>query len=108
VLVWVVVEPAPDDPGKTIPPPGVNPPGVNPPGVNPPGDDAPVLFEVLRGIKPSSIVTEEAKPFHIDWTGPAQLVNEIDRDKFEVFNMFNFGVVKNKPASTGLTLIRKK
>jgi hypothetical protein len=54
------------------------------------------------------IVTEDAKPFHIDWTGPAQLVNEIDRDKFEVFNMFNFGVVKNKPASTGITLIRKK
>ena len=54
------------------------------------------------------IVTEESKPFHVDWTGPAQLVNEIDRDKFEVFNMFNFGVVKNKPASTGLTLIRKK
>ena len=54
------------------------------------------------------IVTEESKPFHVDWTGPAQLVNEIDRDKFEVFNMFNFGMVKNKPSSTGLTLIRKK
>ena len=54
------------------------------------------------------IVTEEDKPFHVDWSGPAQLVNEIDRDKFEVFNMFNFGVVKNKPSSTGLTLIRKK
>ena len=54
------------------------------------------------------IVTEEAKPFHIDWTGPAQLVNEIDRDKFEVFNLFNFGIIKNKPSSTGLTLIRKK
>ena len=54
------------------------------------------------------IVTEEAKPFHIDWSGPAQLVNEIDRDKFEVFNLFNFGIIKNKPSSTGITILRKR
>jgi len=43
-----------------------------------------------------------------DWSGPVRLVKEIDTTKWEIFNLFNFGVIKNKPASTGLTLIRKK
>lgn len=56
------------------------------------------------------IVTQEVKDRgdHDDWSGPIQLAKEIDSDKWEVFNLFNHGIVKNKPSSTGLTLIRKK
>ena len=56
------------------------------------------------------IVTQEVKDRgeHDDWSGPIRLAKEIDTNKFEVFNLFNFGIIKNKPASTGLTLIRKK
>jgi hypothetical protein len=56
------------------------------------------------------IVTNEVKDrgdFE-DWSGPVKLVKEIDTNKWETFNLFNFGIIKNKPASTGLTLIRKK
>lgn len=56
------------------------------------------------------IVTNEVKDRgdFDDWNGPIKLAKEIDTDKWQVFDLFNFGIVKNKPASTGLTLIRKK
>ncbi len=56
------------------------------------------------------IVTQEIKDRneHDDWSGPIKLVKEIDGNKWEVFNLFNHGIIKNKPSSTGLTLIRKK
>ena len=56
------------------------------------------------------IVTNEVKDRgdFDDWNGPIRLVKEIDTDKWQVFDLFNFGIIKNKPASTGLTLIRKK
>jgi len=31
-----------------------------------------------------------------------------DNKDWEIFNLFNFGIIKNKPSSTGLTLIRRK
>ena len=56
------------------------------------------------------IVNQEVKDRneHDDWTGPIQLAKEIDTEKWEVFNLFNHGIVKNKPSSTGITLIRRK
>ncbi len=44
-----------------------------------------------------------------DWNGPIQFVKELkENPKWETFDLFNFGIVKNKPSSTGLTLVRKK
>lgn len=56
------------------------------------------------------IVTNEVKDRgdFDDWNGPIKLAKEIDTDKWQVFDLFNFGIIKNKPASTGLTLVRKK
>lgn len=56
------------------------------------------------------IITQEVKDRneHDDWSGPIKLAKEIDSNKWEVFNLFNHGIVKNKPSSTGLTLIRRK
>ena len=31
-----------------------------------------------------------------------------DNPKWETFDLFNFGIVKNKPSSTGLTLVKRK
>jgi len=39
--------------------------------------------------------------------GPSQLIELLKEDKsWEIFNLFNNGVYKSKPSSTGLTLIR--
>ena len=56
------------------------------------------------------IVTNEVKDRgdFDDWNGPIKLAKEIDTDKWQVFDLFNFGIIKNKPASTGLTLVRRK
>ena len=56
------------------------------------------------------IVTNEVKDRgdFDDWKGPIQLAKEIDTNKWQVFDLFNFGIIKNKPASTGLTLVRRK
>ena len=44
-----------------------------------------------------------------DWHGPIQFVKELkENPKWETFDLFNFGIVKNKPSSTGLTLVRRK
>ena len=56
------------------------------------------------------IVTNEVKDRgdFDDWSGPVKLAKEIDTTKWQVFDLFNFGVLKNKPSSTGLTLVRRK
>jgi len=56
------------------------------------------------------IVTNEVKDRgdFDDWTGPIKFNQEIDETKWEKINLFNFGIVKNKPSSTGITILRKK
>ena len=56
------------------------------------------------------IVTNEVKDKNDfdGWEGPIKFVKEIDINIWQKFDLFNFGIQKNKPASTGLTLIRKK
>ena len=56
------------------------------------------------------IVTQEVKDRndHEDWSGPIKFVQEIDETKWQKLDLFNHGIVKNKPSSTGITIIRKK
>lgn len=56
------------------------------------------------------IVTQEVKDKgdHDDWIGPIKFSKEIDETVWEKINLFNHGIVKNKPSSTGLTILRKK
>ena len=43
-----------------------------------------------------------------DLSGPSEFVKTIDKRKFEVFNLFNHGIMPDFPSSTGLTMVRKK
>lgn len=56
------------------------------------------------------LVTQEVKDRndHDDWTGPIHFAKEIDETKWEKINLFNHGIIKNKPSSTGITILRKK
>jgi hypothetical protein len=57
------------------------------------------------------IITQEVKDkkHFDDWSGPIRFVKELkDNSEWETFDLFNFGIQKNKPSSTGLTLVRKK
>ena len=56
------------------------------------------------------IITQEVKDRgeHDDWTGPIKFMREIDEAKWEKLNLFNHGIIKNKPSSTGITILRKR
>lgn len=56
------------------------------------------------------IVTQEVKDRSDfdDWTGPIKFTQEIDETKWEKLSLFNHGIIKNKPSSTGITILRKK
>ena len=43
-----------------------------------------------------------------DTKGPSDFVKTIDKEKFEVINFFNHGIRKDKPSSSGLTIVRRK
>ena len=43
-----------------------------------------------------------------DLSGPSKFVKTIDKRKFEVFNLFNHGIMPDFPSSTGLTIVRRK
>lgn len=51
------------------------------------------------------IVTEDAKKDFDTFDGPGKFVKELD-DNWKVINLFNEGILKTKPASTGLTLVQ--
>jgi hypothetical protein len=56
------------------------------------------------------IVTDEVKDRgdFDDWHGPILFAKELkENPDWESFDLFNFGIQKNKPASTGLTLVRR-
>ena len=43
-----------------------------------------------------------------DLSGPSEFITTLDSDKFEILNLFNYGIEKDFPSSTGLTIVRKK
>ena len=52
------------------------------------------------------IETEEHEDY--DLSGPSEFIKTLDSDKFEILNLFNYGIEKDFPSSTGLTIVRKK
>ena len=52
------------------------------------------------------IVSEDIKKDYENFDGPAKLIKVIDKKKWKTFNLFNEGIVKNKPSTTGLTLVQ--
>jgi len=56
------------------------------------------------------IVTDDIRDgYHQEYAeGPSKLIKELKENKdWEVFNFFNNGILRNKPASTGLTFVQR-
>ena len=56
------------------------------------------------------IVTEDVKEknHHTPFDGPTKLIKELkESNEWELFNFFNNGVMKEKPSTTGLTLLQR-
>lgn len=55
------------------------------------------------------IISEDAKKDYYKFDGPSKLIKEIqENSEWNLINLFNFGILPNKPASTGITLINRK
>jgi len=55
------------------------------------------------------ITSEDAKKDFFPFDGPSKLISELEDNKdWTVMNLFNFGNLKDKPSSTGLTLVKRK
>ena len=52
---------------------------------------------------------EDSKKDFFPFNGPSKFINELkNNNDWVVMDLFNFGNIKDKPSSTGLTLIKRK
>jgi hypothetical protein len=57
----------------------------------------------------SLIISEDAKATHHRFNGPSKLIKELaENPEWNLINLFNFGILKDKPSSSGITIINKK
>ena len=57
----------------------------------------------------SLIVTEDAKKDHYKFDGPGKFIKELEKNPlYNLVKLHNFGILHNKPSSTGITIINKK
>jgi hypothetical protein len=55
------------------------------------------------------IVSEDAKKDFYSFEGPSKFVKELETNvNWNIVNLFNNGILKDKPASTGITIVNKK
>lgn len=55
------------------------------------------------------IISEDAKKDYYKFDGPSKLIKEIEESQnWNSLNLFNFGVLPAKPASTGITIVNRK
>ena len=57
----------------------------------------------------SLIISEDSKKDHHRFDGPSKFIKELEKNpNYNLVNLFNFGILPTKPASTGITIINKK
>jgi len=54
------------------------------------------------------IVSEDQKKDFYEFSGPSQFVKDFKNEEWEIFNLFNYGRLKEKPASSGITILKRK
>lgn len=68
-----------------------------------------VLHDTDENYENNLIVSEDAKKDHHRFDGPSKLVKELqERQEWNLINLHNFRILKDKPSSSGITIINKK
>lgn len=66
-----------------------------------------MLHDTDSSYEQTLIVSEDAKKDHDRFDGPSKLVKQLQRDrKWNVISLHNFGILKDKPSSSGITIIQ--
>lgn len=68
-----------------------------------------ILHDTDERYENTLIVSEDAKKDYYKFDGPSKLVKELESSsEWNLINLFNFGILRDKPSSTGLTIINRK
>lgn len=68
-----------------------------------------ILHDTDERYENKLIVSEDAKKDYYKFDGPPKLIKELQKSpKWNLINLHNFGILPDKPSSTGLTLINRK
>jgi hypothetical protein len=68
-----------------------------------------ILHDTDARYENTLIVSEDAKKDYHKFDGPSKLIKDLQKStEWNLINLFNFGILPNKPASTGITLINRK
>lgn len=68
-----------------------------------------ILHDTDASYESSLIVSEDAKKSHDRFDGPSRLIEELkESTEWNLVNLFNFRILKDKPSSSGITIINKK
>jgi len=55
------------------------------------------------------VIPEDTKKDHHPFDGPAKLVEELEKNsEWNLVKLHNFRILKDKPSSTGITIINKR
>lgn len=68
-----------------------------------------LIHDTDKSYSDELIISEDAKKDFHPFDGPSRLVKELQKSKeWNVVNLFNNGILKDKPSSTGLTIVNRK
>jgi hypothetical protein len=68
-----------------------------------------LIHDTDKSYSDELIISEDNKKDFHSFDGPSKLVKELEKSKeWNVVNLFNNGIVKDKPSSTGITIVNRK
>lgn len=68
-----------------------------------------VLHDTDLNFEKTLIVSEDSKKDYYSFSGPSQLVKELQQSPdWNLISLHNFSILKDKPSSSGITIINKK
>jgi hypothetical protein len=68
-----------------------------------------LIHDTDKSYSDELIISEDAKKDFHPFDGPSKLVKELEKSKkWNVVNLFNNGILKDKPSSTGITIVNRK
>lgn len=68
-----------------------------------------ILHDTDANYESSMIISEDTKKDHDPFNGPAKLIEELQKNtEWNLVKLHNFRILKDKPSSTGITIINRK
>ena len=68
-----------------------------------------IIHDTDSDYEETLIVSEDTKKDHYRFDGPAKFVKELEENpEWNLIKLHNFRILKDKPSSSGITIINKK